>query len=144
MKVREVMTTNVECINPDTSIQDAARIMQRLNIGSIPVCDNNGVVGIVTDRDIVIRNVSQGINPNNAQVSSIMSTNVQTVSPDADVSELSNLMSDQQVRRIPVVEQSSVVGIVSLGDIATNRRLDTEASEALSDISEPSKPKGKH
>ena len=85
MKVKDIMTRNVAYVKPDATVFDAASLMQQYNVGSVPVCDQNGVVGIVTDRDIVVRNISKGSDPKSTPVSSIMTTNVTTVSPDTDV-----------------------------------------------------------
>lgn len=139
MKVSDIMTKNVSFIKPDAPVTDAAKLMQQLDVGSIPVCDQSGVVGMVTDRDIVVRNVITGADPKATPVSSIMTTNIITVSPNSDVNDLSDIMSQKQVRRIPVVDNNTLVGIVALGDLATNKRFDTEASEALTDISKPTK-----
>jgi len=139
MKVKDIMTKNVASVKPDASVSEAAGLMQRYNVGSIPVCDDNGVVGIVTDRDIVMRNVTVGSDPRSTPVSSIMTTNVTTVSPDTDVDELGVIMSQKQVRRVPVVDNNNLVGIVALGDLAVDNRFDTEASEALTEISKPEK-----
>lgn len=139
MKVKDIMTKKVASVKPDASVSEAADLMQRYNVGSIPVCDDNGVVGIVTDRDIVMRNVTVGSDPRSTPVSSIMTTNVTTVSPDTDVDELGVIMSQKQVRRVPVVDNNNLVGIVALGDLAVDNRFDTEASEALTEISKPEK-----
>lgn len=139
MKVKDIMTRNVAYVKPDATVFDAASLMQQYNVGSVPVCDQNGVVGIVTDRDIVVRNISKGSNPKSTPVSSIMTTNVTTVSPDTDVGTLGAIMSEKQVRRVPVVDNNNLVGIVALGDLAVDYRFDTEASEALTEISRPRK-----
>ena len=85
MKVKDIMTKNVAYIKPDSSIKEAAKLMQQHNVGSIPVCDQSGVVGVVTDRDIVVRNVVMGADPNATPVSNIMTTKIATVSSDTDV-----------------------------------------------------------
>ncbi len=139
MKVKDIMTKDVAHIKPDSSVFEAATLMQQHNVGSIPVCDNNGVVGMVTDRDIVVRNVITGSDPKSTPVSNIMTTNVATVSSNTDVDDLGVIMSQKQIRRIPVVENNALVGIVALGDLATDKRFDTEASTALTDISRPVK-----
>lgn len=139
MKVKDIMTKNVAYIKPESSVTEAAKLMQQYNVGSIPVCDKNVVVGMVTDRDIVVRNVITGNDPQSTPVSNIMTTKVATVSSDTDVNLLSDIMSKNQIRRIPVVDNNSLVGIVALGDLATDRRFDTEASDALTDISKPVK-----
>lgn len=139
MKVKDIMTKNVAYIKPDSTVTEAAKLMQQHNVGSIPVCDQNGVVGVVTDRDIVVRNVITGTDPNVTPVSNIMTTKIATVSSDTDIAAVGDIMSQNQIRRIPVVDNSTLVGIVALGDLAVDRRFDVEASVALTDISKPAK-----
>ena len=141
MKIKDIMTKNVAYLNPQATIVDAAKMMEQYNIGSVPVCDQSGVVGIITDRDIVVRNIAQGKASQNTIVKDVMTANVTTVSSDMDVNEASRIMSQQQIRRLPVVENNKVVGMVSLGDLAVDDRFYEEASEALSDISFPARPK---
>ena len=133
------MTKSVAYVSPTSNVVETAQLMQKHNVGSIPVYDQ-GVVGIVTDRDIVVRNVAHGKDPQNTKIQDVMTSQVMTVSPEMDVNEVSQIMSQQQIRRVPVVENNMIVGIVALGDMATNMRADTEASEALTEISKPSKP----
>ncbi|HEY8500510.1 MAG TPA: CBS domain-containing protein [Clostridia bacterium] len=140
MKVRDIMTKSVASISPDATIKDAAQMMQRHNVGSIPVVDTNGLVGIVTDRDIVVRNIASGQDPLSTPVKNVMTSQVTTVTPDEDVNKVSQMMSSRQIRRIPVVENQKLVGMVSLGDLATTGVTSMEASEALAEISKPSKP----
>ena len=140
MKVKDIMTKNVAYINPDSTVTEAAQLMQKHNVGSIPVCDSSGVIGVVTDRDIVVRNVAHGTNPQTTQVRNVMTSKVTTVTPDTDVNQLTSIMATNQIRRIPVVDKNTLVGIVALGDLATDSRFDTEASDALSEISEQAKP----
>lgn len=140
MKVKDIMTKNVAYINPDSTVTEAAQLMQKHNVGSIPVCDSSGVIGVVTDRDIVVRNVAHGTNPQTTQVRNVMTSKVTTVTPDTDVNQLTSIMATNQIRRIPVVDKNTLVGIVALGDLATDNRFDTEASDALSEISEQAKP----
>ncbi|NSW90783.1 MAG: CBS domain-containing protein [Firmicutes bacterium] len=140
LKVKDKMTKNVAYVSPNTSITETAQLMQRHNIGSVPVVDDNNLVGIVTDRDIVVRNIAQGNDPRSTPVSDIMTTNVITVTPDADMEEVTAKMAINQIRRVPVVENNRLVGILAIGDMATDRRFNMEASEALSEISRPSKP----
>ena len=140
MKVKDIMTKNVAYVNPMSTVVDAARLMQKHNVGSIPVCDQNAVIGIVTDRDILVRNVAHGNNPQSTAVKDVMTSQVVTATPDMDVKDVSEIMSKQQVRRLPVVENNMLVGIVALGDVAADTRFDMEASEALSEISRPAKP----
>jgi len=137
MKVRDIMTKDVAYVRPEDSVYQAAQLMHQENVGAIPVCDNNGVVGMVTDRDIVVRNVVSGADPKTTPVSNIMTTGVATVTPDTDVNKIGGIMSQHQVRRLPVVENNKLVGIVSLGDLAVDERTDMEAAFALTDISKP-------
>lgn len=143
MKVKDIMTKNVAYINPDSSVTEAAQLMQKHNVGSIPVCDKNGVIGLVTDRDIVVRNVAHGTDPHSTPVKNVMTSQVTTVTPDMDVEQVTGIMSRNQIRRIPVVDNNMLVGIVALGDLATDSRFNTEASGALSDISESARPSKK-
>jgi CBS domain-containing protein len=140
MKVKDIMTKNVAYVSPTNTVVDAAQLMQKHNVGAIPVCDQSGVIGVVTDRDIVVRNVAHSKNPQSTPVKDVMTSQVTTVSSDTDIDVASRIMSQNQIRRIPVVENNMLVGIVSLGDLAVDQRFDTEASMALSEISTPSKP----
>lgn len=139
-KVSDIMTKNVAYVNPNTTITEAAQLMQKHNVGSIPVCDESGVVGIVTDRDIVVRNVAHGTDPHNTTVKDVMTTNVTMASPDMSADQVSEIMAQQQIRRLPVVENNRLVGMVALGDMATNTMFRMEASKALTEISKPSEP----
>ena len=140
MKVKDVMTKNVACISPQSTIIEAARLMQKHNIGVIPVCDATRMVGIVTDRDIVVRNIANGTGVDK-EVRDIMTSDVKTVTKDMDVKDATDIMSASQIRRLPVVENNKVVGMVSIGDIATiNSRMYREAGETLADVSAPSNP----
>ncbi len=140
MKVREIMTKNIAYVNPNSSVVEAAQLMQKHNVGVIPVCDQSGVVGLVTDRDIVVRNIAHGKSPTDTPVKDVMTSQVTTISPDSDIDDATKLMSQNQIRRLPVVENNTLVGIVSLGDMAADQRFDTEVSKALADISIPAKP----
>jgi len=140
LKVKDIMTKNVAYANPSSTVTEVAQLMQKHNVGSIPVCDQNGIVGVVTDRDIVVRNVAHGTNPQSMKVSNVMTSQVTTASPDMDIDDVSRIMAQNQIRRIPVVENNKLVGIVALGDVATDAKYNTEISSALSDISTPSNP----
>lgn len=139
-KVSEIMTKNVAYVNPDTTVTEAAQLMQKHNVGSIPVCDETGVLGIVTDRDIVVRNVAHGTDPHTMPVKNVMTTEVTSATPDMSAEQVTNIMSQHQIRRLPVVENNRLVGMVALGDMASNTMFRMEASKALTDISKPSKP----
>lgn len=141
MKVRDIMTKDVAHINPDAKVTEAAQLMQKHNIGSVPVCDQRGLVGIVTDRDIVVRNIASGKSPQETPVRDVMTGQVNTATPDMDVDEVTKMMATHKIRRVPVVENNQLVGMVSLGDIAVDNKFNFEASEALVEISRPAKPK---
>ncbi|SHJ84782.1 CBS domain-containing protein [Paramaledivibacter caminithermalis] len=141
MKVKDLMTSNVTTADLNSSLTEVAQSMKSLNVGSIPVCDNNdNVVGIVTDRDIVLRSVAEGGNVSNTKAQDVMSTHIVSVSPDTDVHEAANVMAKYQIRRLPVVEKGRLVGIVAIGDLATQNIHVNEAGDALSNISQPSSP----
>ena len=136
MRVRDLMSKSVVTIAPEESAALAARLLSRHELGALPVCAGDGTLaGIVTDRDIVTRCVAAGEEPGRVPVRDIMSPAPSVITPEAPVSAAARLMAQRQVRRLPVVEQGQVVGMLSLGDLARSRRTDTEAAEALSDIS---------
>ncbi len=140
MKVKDVMTTNVSTVNEGSTLREVASQMQSLNVGSIPVCDkSNRPIGIVTDRDMVIRGLSTGAE-SSSPVSSIMTKNIISVSPDTGIHEAARIMAQNQIRRLPVVENNTIVGILSIGDLAVRDIYINEAGDALSNISEPSRP----
>lgn len=136
MKVRDIMTSSVEWVTPETKIVDVAKLMKRDDVGSIPICQGNDLVGIITDRDIVLNVVAPGKNVSDTLAKDAMSKNVISVSADQDVHEAANLMSQYQIRRLPVLDQGRLVGIVALGDLATEKIHIDEAGDALSNISE--------
>ena len=136
MRVRDLMSKSVVTIAPGESAALAARLLSRHELGALPVCAADGTLaGIVTDRDIVTRCVAAGEEPGRVPVRDIMSPAPSVITPETPVSAAARLMAQRQVRRLPVVEQGQVVGMLSLGDLARSRRTDTEAAEALSDIS---------
>ncbi len=136
MRVRDLMSKSVVTIAPEESAALAARLLSRHELGALPVCAPDGTLaGIVTDRDIVTRCVAAGEEPGRVPVRDIMSPAPSVITPETPVSAAARLMAQRQVRRLPVVEQGQVVGMLSLGDLARSRRTDTEAAEALSDIS---------
>jgi CBS domain-containing protein len=141
MNIREVMTPNPQCVAPGDSIQNAARIMRDCDTGAVPVVDNGRPVGIVTDRDIVIRAVADGAQLNRP-VREIVTGDVVCVTPEMSTHEAADLMSEHQVRRLPVVENDRVVGIVSLGDLAVKEAKDKRVGDTLEHISEGVKEQG--
>jgi CBS domain-containing protein len=139
--LRDIMTADVITIKETQTVQEAAALMSQNNIGAIPVVNNSGeIAGIITDRDITLRTTAQGENPQ-TPVSEVMTA--QTIvkgTPDMDVHQAANLMAQQQIRRLPVVENGQVVGMVALGDLAVQNQYANEAEEALQSISTPSAP----
>lgn len=128
------MSHDIVSLNSDDSIERAAQLMKQYNIGSIPVCSNNQVVGIVTDRDITLRNVASG-QSTQQKVGDIMSSNPAVGSPDMNVQDAARIMSERQIRRLPIVENNSIVGMVSLGDISLEPSQQRNAENALKNIS---------
>ena len=137
MKVREAMTREVEIIDPNAAVGDAARRMRDDNVGALPVGENDRLIGIVTDRDIVVRGVAENRLGGNAAVRDVMSKHVYYCFDDDDLEQAAKIMAEHQVRRLPVLNRNKrLVGIVALADLALTP---TEAShEALKGISEPS------
>lgn len=136
MKVKSVMSKSVASLTPDDTIDKAAQVMMENNIGSLPVCQQGKIIGMLTDRDISVRAMANKASASKT-VRDIMSSNPVTASPDMDIEDVSRIMSERQIRRIPVVENNNVVGIVSLGDLAINPKSNSQAGDALSSISEP-------
>ena len=135
MKISEVMTPNPRSVKPGDSLQDAARIMRDEDAGAVPVVEGGRVTGMFTDRDIVIRAVADG--DFQAKVSDVCSDDVITCSPEMSTADAAQLMSDNQVRRIPVVDSDErLVGILSLGDLAVKEGRDSRMGETLEQISE--------
>lgn len=139
MKIADIMTSEVDTCTPQTSLQEVAAKMKEINVGSIPVCDNDKLVGIITDRDIVVRGIADNLALDSA-VSEILSETMVTGTRDMSVEDAAELMADHQIRRLPVVENDKVVGIVSLGDIAVKDKSYGNADIALDEVSEPAEP----
>ncbi len=136
MLVSDIMNSHVVTISPEESVSLAARLISRHNVGSLPVCSADmRLRGMITDRDIVIRCVAPQKDPGTTRIKDVMSRNIIAVSPGDDTSRVSSLMAKGQVRRLPVTEDGRLVGIVSLGDLASRPACDAEASKALSEIS---------
>ncbi len=135
--VREIMTSNVDTCTPLDNVYEVAVKMKDLDVGAIPIVENETgkLIGMITDRDLVVRGIAEKRAGSN-QVTNVMSENLITVSPDTSLEEASNLMAEHQIRRLPVVENGQLVGIVSLGDLAVNEQSDESAGYALTEISE--------
>ena len=138
MQVSEVMTRNVECIRPGDSVLDAARKMRKLDVGPLPVCgDNDRLVGMLTDRDIVIRAVADARDLQEVKVQDVMTPDIHFCLDHHDVHQAARIMHDKQVRRLVVLnDDHRLVGILSLGDLATETGDDEMTGEALEGISQ--------
>lgn len=137
MKIRDVMSPEVTVASPNDSLQEAARVMARIDAGSLPVGENDRLVGMITDRDIAIRGVGAGLDPASTRVGQIMSQDVKYCFDDEEIDVAADNMGDLQVRRLPVVNRDKrLVGIVSLGDIARAHK-PKETGEALREVSQP-------
>jgi CBS domain-containing protein len=133
-KIRDVMTENVVSCSPDDTAIDAARRMAEADVGPIPVVDGDRLVGIVTDRDIVVRSVAEGRDPASTPLREIMSTDLVTVSPDDDLTSALRLMAQHQVRRLLVTEGDRLLGIVAQADVA-RAAAEAEVGEVVEEIS---------
>jgi CBS domain-containing protein len=135
--IQDVMTRDVKSISPDDTVRRAAELMDQCDVGALPVCDGNKLVGMITDRDIAVRSTAAGQAPGSTRVGDVMSTNVRTCYATQTVDEVLEEMGDVQIRRVPVVDQAShsLVGIVSLGDMATRHAAGID--KALGEISAP-------
>lgn len=134
--VRDIMSTNVEYCTPQDNAYEVASKMKDLNVGAIPIVENGQLIGMITDRDLVVRGIAEKRSGSNA-VTNLMTDELVTISPSATVEEAARLMAEKQIRRLPVVENGQLVGIVSLGDLAIEEESDQKAGYALSEISEP-------
>jgi CBS domain-containing protein len=128
--IRDVMTSDPQTVPADATLQDAAREMKG-DIGAVLVEDNGNVAGILTDRDIVVRAIAEGRDPSSTKVSDVATRDVKTLTPDSSVEDAIRIVREQNVRRIPVVEDGRPAGIVSIGDLAIERDTDS----ALADLS---------
>lgn len=140
-QICDVMTRDVRVVSPDDNLQRVARCMDELNVGAVPVCDGQKLVGMVTDRDIAVRAVAQGKPVDSTSARDVMSGHVRWCYEDQEVDDVLDEMRDVQIRRIPVVNREhQLVGIVSLGDLAERGNEQPRVAEALRDISTPSRP----
>ncbi|HUQ69363.1 MAG TPA: CBS domain-containing protein [Planctomycetaceae bacterium] len=138
MLINEVMTHGVKCTHPTTSLCEAALMMRDLDVGPLPVCDHGRLVGMLTDRDIAVRAVAEGSDPNATPVSEVMTSDVIFCFDDQEAEDAAHLMEANQVRRLIVLDRDKrMVGIVSLGDLAIQTRDDELVGNALESISEP-------
>ena len=132
---KDLMTSPAECLAPDETILTAARMLSKYDVGSMPIVDGDDLVGVVTDRDIVINAVAKGLDPKETPISKIASTNVVMVEASAPASEVASLMAEHQVRRLPVVDGGKVVGMVAQADVARDLD-DGTTGEVVEEISQ--------
>jgi len=147
MQLRDVMTKNVEVAEAATTLQEAATIMKRLDVGVLPVGDGSKLIGILTDRDITVRATAEGLDPKKAKVGDVMTPDLVYCFEDQAPVEAAVVMQEKQIRRLPIVNHDmKLVGIISLGDLAvdtTKADVDDDIiGEVLEDISTPTQPKG--
>jgi len=143
MQVRDIMSRDVECIKADCTVQEAAEKMKSLDIGPLPVTENNHLVGMITDRDIVIRAVAEGCNPQTEKVRDVMTHDIASCLEDQPVEDAVRIMSTRQLRRLAVLAPDHrLVGLISLGDLAVGCRSPELAGQALEGISQPATPRG--
>jgi CBS domain-containing protein len=142
LRVKDVMTPQAEVISPDATTEEAASLMKTLDIGVLPVCDEEGLVGILTDRDLVVRVLAVTRDPKAMLVGEAMTPSVVYCFEDDDVEHAGAVMAGQQIRRLPVLDRNrKLVGIVSVGDIAVHTQDHQLSGKVLEDVSQPSMPK---
>lgn len=134
-KIRDIMSDEVECCTLLDNVYEVAVKMKEWNVGAIPIVDGEKLLGMITDRDLVVRGIAEK-RPGSTKVEKVMSDSLITVTPETNSEEAAELMAKHQIRRLPVVEGDKLVGIVSLGDFAVRKLTDSQAGEALSEISE--------
>lgn len=136
-KVRDIMTPNPETVSEKDSIRDAAKIMAQRDTGIVPVVDGKKVIGLITDRDIVVRLIAEGKDLSSARVTEAMTKNVRSVNEDSSIDDVLRVMKSAEIRRVPVVNRNDeIVGIISIGDLAMETNQDDKVGKALEDISE--------
>jgi len=139
--VKDVMTPQAEVASPDQTVEDAAGVMKALDIGVLPVSDEEGLVGILTDRDIVVRVLGEKRDPKAVRVAEAMTPNIVSCFEDDDLDKAAKLFADHQIRRLPVLNSAKeLVGILSLGDLAVRGEDERKSSAVLEDVSQPSRP----
>ena len=141
-KLKDIMTTHVDVIAPDALAEDAATKMKGLNVGAITVCDGEKLVGMITDRDLVLRVMAEHRDPKKSRVSEAMSSDILFCYEDDDVEKASRMMSQKQIRRLPILSTGKkLVGIVSLGDLAVHGTDSQMSGKILEQVSSPAQPR---
>jgi CBS domain-containing protein len=142
MQLKEIMTREVNVIPPEATLKKAAEKMKNLDVGPLPVCDGEWLVGMLTDRDIIIRAVAAGRDPSTTKVRDVMTPEVVYCFEDQNVEEAAQLMEENQIRRLPVLNRNKwLVGIVSLGDLAVDTGDRQLVGKVLEQVSEPAEPR---
>jgi CBS domain-containing protein len=143
MLLKDIMTPNPECTPPEAPLHEAARKMRDLDVGALPVCgDNDKLAGMITDRDITVRAVAEGMDPRTAKVRDAMTEDIVFGFEDQDIDDAVRVMEQKQIRRLVVLNREKrLVGIVSLGDLAVDGGDRTKAGEILQEVSEPAIPR---
>jgi len=142
MQLKEVMTQGVDVVPPEAILQEAAQKMKQLEVGPLPVCDGERLVGLLTDRDITVRAVAEGCDPTTTKVRDVMTPEVLYCFEDQEVQEAAKLMEERQIRRLPILNRNKwLVGIVSLGDLAVRTGDEKLAGKTVKQVSEPTAPK---
>ena len=140
MQVKDVMTRGAEVVRPDATLQQAANKMKSLDIGPLPVCDGDKIIGMLTDRDITVRATAEGLDPKQTRVREVMSKELITCLEDQDVKEAAELMQSKQIRRVPILNKDKrLVGMLSLGDLAQRTQDSKLAGKTLEEVSSPGK-----
>ena len=140
MQLKEIMTTDVEVVKPESSITEAAKKMRSLDVGALPVCDGRRLLGMVTDRDITIRATAEARDPDNTLVRDCMSPEIIYCFEDQNAEEAERLMQEKQIRRLPVLtREKRLAGIVALGDLATKTGDVQQIGRTIREVSEPAK-----
>lgn len=138
MKVREILTPDAEVVRPDASLCEAAQKMQARDIGMLPVCDGDRLVGALTDRDIVVRAVAKGYDPVRTPVQEVMSPRIRYCFEDDEVKHAAKIMEDHQIRRLPVINSARrLVGMISLGDLAVRTHDERLVEEVMEHVCVP-------
>ena len=135
MNVKEVMTKDLITLEPDASILDAAQLMKKFNVGTILITQNDKLTGILTDRDIVLRLIAENIDCQNAKLKDFMSQSPVSVSSNEDIQFVADMMAEHQIKRLPIIENNKLVGIVTLGDLSMVAP--EQAQEVLEQCSKP-------
>ena len=140
MQVKDVMTRGAEVVRPDATLQEAANKMKSLDVGPLPVCDGDKIIGMLTDRDITVRATAKGLDPKQTRVQEVMSKELITCLEDQDVKEAAELMQSKQIRRVPILNKDKrLVGMLSLGDLAHRTQDSKLAGKTLEEVSTPGK-----